>query len=85
MARLIKEEPVPLPVENRYKHGLVHRYLEIGKFELWIRWFFTGWIWNTNKFTWSETKQLAREGKLASLTYAGACLHPLWTNHYILK
>lgn len=84
MARLIKEEPVPLPEENRLRDGLVIRYLEVGKLELWIRWAFM-WMFCKEKFTWKRTKELAREGRLASKQYAGACLHPLWTNIIQLK
>ena len=84
MARLIKEESVPLPVENRLRDGLTVRYLEVNKFELWLRWAFM-WLFGREKFTWKKTKELARDGALASKQYAGACLHPLWTNIYQLK
>lgn len=83
--RLIKEEPVPLPIENRHKNGLCYRHIEVGKFGLWLRWMMQC-IFNVNHdMSWSESKQLASKGKLHVRVYAGACAYPLWTNVYYLR
>lgn len=91
--RLIKEEPVPLPVENRYRWGLTYRHLEVGKLGLW-------WVWlmynlgafircdNRPELSWKRAKELAsvggNEGGMM-LTKTFVLTGPLWTNIYYLK
>lgn len=85
MAKFIREESVPLPVENRLRDGLTIRYLEISKFELCLRWTFSFIFSDTHTLTWKRVKELASKGRLRHKVYAGACAHPLWTNIYQLK
>mgnify|MGYP003624240689 FL=1 len=83
MARLLGEDSVPQ--EDKLRDGLTIRYYEISKFELRLRWTLSFIFSHSHKITWKRTKELAKEGKLASKCYAGACAHPLWTNVYKLK